>query len=84
MAISLKNREISRPKAISAAQFREWQALMGFNITEAARRLDVTRNTISTYRQEGADERVRLACRAIARAEGKSETIDVYRWEKVA
>lgn len=69
---------------MSADEFRAWLDLMGITATEASARLGVSKNTITAYRQDGADERVKLACRALARAAGKVETVDVYKWERAA
>jgi hypothetical protein len=84
MAIQLKNPErapVGVGKAMAAAEFRAWLAFMGISASEAASLLAVTANTITSYRQAGADERVRLACRALARAAGKVRMIDIYEWE---
>jgi hypothetical protein len=64
-----------------AEKFRAWLAFMGITASEAATRLGVTANTITAYRQIGADERVKLACRSLARASGKVRQIDIYEWE---
>lgn len=85
MAIQLKNPEktaIEASKAMSAGEFRAWLTFMGISAGEAAALLDVTPNTITAYRRNGADERVKLACRALARATGKVRTIDIYEWER--
>lgn len=67
---------------MSAEEFRAWLDLMGITATEASVRLGVSKNTITSYRQSGAEERVKLACRSLARAAGKVETVDVYTWER--
>lgn len=85
MAIQLKNPEknaAEASKAMSAVEFCAWLSFMGISAGAAATLLDVTPNTITAYRRGGADERVKLACRALARGAGKVRTIDIYEWEQ--
>lgn len=67
---------------MSGEEFRAWLSLMEITATEASRLLGVSKNTVTSYRQSGAEERVRLACRALARAAGKVKQIDIYEWER--
>lgn len=55
---------------MDAATFRAWQAHMGFNGAETARRLGKSEDTISRYRKRGVgrseSRSIGLACAAIS------------------
>lgn len=57
---------------------------MGFRTPATMRALGISRNTVTAYRQKGADEQVRRACRAIALVEKKDAVVEVtfsFGWE---
>lgn len=66
-----------------AEEFRAWADFMGWSTEQIMVGLGVSRNTVSTYRRDGADEQTRLACRSIAVAEQKVEWAVSYPWERV-
>ena len=49
-----------------AKDFSAWLDHMGFNDSEAARRLEISRNTLVKYKVEGGPAWLGLACAAIA------------------
>jgi transcriptional regulator with XRE-family HTH domain len=50
---------------MTGEQFREWLHLMSISAAEAARRLDVSPNTITRYKKAGGPRMLRLACLAL-------------------
>lgn len=46
-------------------QFTAWLAAMKISAAEAARRLDVSPNTVTRYKQRGGDRTLALACTAL-------------------
>jgi len=60
---------------------------MGYRTPATMKALGVSRNTVTAYRQKGADDQVRRACRAIALDQKKDELVEVsfsYPWERAA
>lgn len=52
---------------MKSKDFRAWIVRMGYNDSEAARKLGLgSRNTITKYKDEGAPEYIGLACAALA------------------
>lgn len=69
---------------MTGAEFKAWRALMGWSMREAGERLGINRNTVLDYEHNGAPERIRQACRALALSEKKVELAVVYPWERAA
>ena len=67
---------------MTGAEFKAWRALMGWSMREAGERLGINRNTVLDYEHNGAPERIRQACRALALSEKKVELAVVYPWER--
>lgn len=65
-------------------EFSAWRSLMGWTMRDAAERLGINRNTVLDYEHNGAPERIRQACRALALSEKKVELAVVYPWERAA
>lgn len=75
------------PRPISSDEFRGWMSFMGWRIADVSRATGWSRNTVSAYRQNGADEKVRMACRALAIEARKDDLVSVslsYPWERAA
>lgn len=70
--------EVTMPAAV----FRGWLTHMGWSNSKAAEQLGVDRKTIASYRKNGAPEKVKLACRALAHAEQEKMLGTIYPWEK--
>lgn len=51
---------------MTAQDFEAWMARMGFNVSQTARTLDLSRNTVDKYRREGAPLHIGYACAALA------------------
>ncbi|PIE07539.1 MAG: hypothetical protein CSA74_06950 [Rhodobacterales bacterium] len=51
---------------MTADDFNAWMDHMGFSGLEAARQLGIGKNTVPTYRREGAPKHIALACAALA------------------
>jgi hypothetical protein len=51
---------------------------------EAGEHLGVNRNSVLVYEHNGAPEKIRQACRALALTEKKVELAVVYPWERAA
>lgn len=51
---------------MSGSEFRIWQALMGWNNSEVARRLHLSRGTVQKYVDHGAPLHIALAAAALA------------------
>lgn len=51
---------------MEAKDFTAWIAHMGFNDSEVARKLELSRNTVVKYKAEGAPAHIGLACAALA------------------
>lgn len=51
---------------MEAKDFNAWIEHMGFNDSEVARRLDISRNSVAKYKAEGAPDYIGYACSAIA------------------
>ncbi|MWB77948.1 hypothetical protein GLS40_07935 [Pseudooceanicola sp. 216_PA32_1] len=51
---------------MTAEDFNAWLAKEGISGREAARRLDVSKNTVVRYRQTGAPGYIALACAALS------------------
>lgn len=52
---------------MTAEDFRAWLESMGWSQREVARRLDLSRNTVAKYLEEGAPVAIGYACAALAR-----------------
>lgn len=57
---------------------------LGFKTNDVVEALGVSRNTVTQYRAEGADKRVKHACRSIAHMMKMVEVSVSYPWEKPA
>lgn len=51
---------------MDAKDFAAWIDHMNISDAEAARRLDIARNSVAKYRREGAPGYIGLACAALA------------------
>jgi len=51
---------------MDAKSFCDWMERMDFNNLEAAAALGISRNTVPTYRKEGAPLYIALACAALS------------------
>lgn len=69
---------------MTSDEFRAWRRLMEWSMREAGERLGINRNTVLDYEHNGAPERIRQACRALALSEKKVELAVVYPWERAA
>ncbi|TPM25698.1 hypothetical protein [Mesorhizobium sp. B2-3-4] len=51
---------------MEAKDFNAWIAHMGWNDSEVARQLDISRNTVATYKVKGAPVSIGYACASLA------------------
>lgn len=80
----MQNRQSARAGirlTMTRAEFRAWLKVMGWSMREAGDRLGINRNTVLDYAQNGAPERIRQACRALALGEKKVDLAVNYPWE---
>jgi len=79
---TMQNTRIDIRLTMTGAEFKAWRSLMGWSMRETGSRLGINRNTVLDYEHNGAPERIRLACRALAIDEKKVATAVVYPWER--
>lgn len=53
--------------AMTPTAFKRWLRAMGYNHSEAARNIGVSRNSVIKYLKTGAPLKVKLACETLAR-----------------
>lgn len=51
---------------MTADEFNAWKSSIGISGLEAARRLGISKNTVTRYSRQGAPHNIALACAAIA------------------
>ncbi len=51
---------------MTADEFNAWKKNAGLSGLEAARRLGISKNTVTRYSREGAPKNIALACAALA------------------